>query len=700
MPSGPANRLLPALRRVVLGRPEASRTDGQLLGAFVTDRDPEAFAGLVRRHGPMVLGVCRRVVGDAHAAEDSFQAVFIVLARRAAAVRPREQVGNWLYGVAYRTALKARAVLARRRSREKQVGAMPEPAAKPPPDVWADLQPVIDEELNRLPDKLRVPVVLCDLEGRPQRQVAAQLKVPPATLATRLAAARRVLAARLTKRGVALSGGALAAVLGERASAAVVPPLTHAVVQTAEAVALGVPPASPLVSAHAVQLSEGVMRMMLVAKLKAVCVTAVSVLAVTGGLGLGLMPAQAGDDPAVRVIAVKQPDAKAQPAPKPMNDAEFLNRLCLDLRGTPATLLERVLFAGDSDPNKRAKVVEWFLTDEAVKPFLAKKFDVTPDAIQSVKAADVGDGMPTVIVSLAPHAAKVKAVAFSPDGKRVAIEQDVPLKLNVTVAPDPEVKTFLFLEGGAPRVVNEAYDGVWDLVVKQPDPALPAARVWDVATGKQVRGTTWRAKAVGVDDLIIPQDAEVVWSLVDADESDAAFLRRAVTSARGSPPTAIEEKYFAEDKDPKKREKLLDALLKDPAVQKKVGDDWKKQMLSANSERTYTGTLDSYYRTLQPRPTYERVYTAKVKLIDPADERLGKLIDALLGAKKPDEQVLDAVALTVLGRLPTESEKSLTLAGVAKAPDRRAAWLGVAKALGNTDEAKKHADALKGSAKP
>src|SRR5580692_1490022 len=193
MPTRPANRLMPTLRRVVLAGTTSERSDGQLLGAFVTDRDADAFAGLVRRHGPMVLGVCRRVTGDRTVADDAFQAVFLVLARRAAAIKPREQVGNWLYGVAYRTAIKARAVLARRRSREKQVDIMPEPPVTSPPDVWSDLQPVIDEELARLPDNLRLPIVLCDLEGRAQREVAKHLGVPLATLASRLSAGRRVL---------------------------------------------------------------------------------------------------------------------------------------------------------------------------------------------------------------------------------------------------------------------------------------------------------------------------------------------------------------------------------------------------------------------------------------------------------------------------------------------------------------------------
>src|SRR5947208_14457740 len=203
----------------------------------------------------MVLGVCRRLVGDRSTADDAFQATFLVLARRAAAVRPREQVGNFLYGVAYRTALKARMVLARRRSREKQVDVMPEPTAPAAHSAWTDLQPVIDEELARLPDKLRLPVVLCDLEGRPQREVAKHLGVPPATLATRLASARRTLARRLTRRGVTLSGGALAGLLTVHGTASAVPhALAHGVARVAEAVADG-GALSSLVSAHAVQLS-------------------------------------------------------------------------------------------------------------------------------------------------------------------------------------------------------------------------------------------------------------------------------------------------------------------------------------------------------------------------------------------------------------------------------------------------------------
>ena len=262
-------------------------------------------------------------------------------------------------------------VLARRRSREKQVDAMPEtPVSHALVTEWADLQPMIDEELARLPAKLRLPVVLCDLEGRAQRDVARHLGVPPATLATRLASARRTLATRLTKRGVTLSGGALAGLLSIHATATAVPPaLAHGVARAAEAVAEG-GVVSTLVSAHAVQLSEGVMRMMLLTKLKAVAVTALSLAALTGGLGLGLVPAYGnvrGNEPSTSAKPnVRLPDSTSDALVQRINtiieskwagevdDATFLRRLSLDVRGLLPTPIETFFFIADEDKDKRA----------------------------------------------------------------------------------------------------------------------------------------------------------------------------------------------------------------------------------------------------------------------------------------------------------------------------------------------------------
>src|SRR5215472_16730664 len=129
MATSQMNEVIQHIRRTVLLRDGAGLTDGQLLEDFVTGRDQAALATLVRRHGPMVWGVCRRVLRNYHDAEDAFQATFLVLVRKAASVVPRERVANWLYGVAHQTALKARATAARRKGRERQVALMPEPAA-------------------------------------------------------------------------------------------------------------------------------------------------------------------------------------------------------------------------------------------------------------------------------------------------------------------------------------------------------------------------------------------------------------------------------------------------------------------------------------------------------------------------------------------------------------------------------------------
>src|SRR5262245_48803839 len=176
------------LRRTVLLPDGAGLTDGQLLEDYISRRHEAALAALVARHGPMVWGVCRRVLGKDQDAEDAFQATFLVLVRRAASLALTTSVGNWLYGVAHQTALKARATMAKRRTRERQVTAMPEPAAAGQ-DPWPDLEPLLDEELSRLPEKYRSVLVLCDLEGKTRKDAALHLGCPEGTVAGRLARA-------------------------------------------------------------------------------------------------------------------------------------------------------------------------------------------------------------------------------------------------------------------------------------------------------------------------------------------------------------------------------------------------------------------------------------------------------------------------------------------------------------------------------
>ncbi len=300
MTDGRWGGLLHQLRRTALLHDGAGLSDGQLLEAFLARRDETAFEALVRRHGPMVLGVCRRLLPNLQDAEDAFQAAFLVLVRKAASIRPRDLVGNWLYGVAYRTALEARSVLARRRTREKQVSALPEPTA-PQPEFAPDLRPLLDQELSRLPDKYRVPVVLCDLEGRSRKEVAKALRLPEGTLSSRLATARRLLAQRLSRYGLGVSAAGLAVILTQQAAAMPVPAsLLAATTHAATLFAAGTTAAAGAISSHVVLLTNGVLKTMFLTKLKTV--TAVfALMAVLGG-GIGLL----GSDPQAAPTAQKK----------------------------------------------------------------------------------------------------------------------------------------------------------------------------------------------------------------------------------------------------------------------------------------------------------------------------------------------------------------------------------------------------------
>jgi RNA polymerase sigma factor (sigma-70 family) len=200
----PPTTLSATLSRVC--RPVATQpTDGALVAAFVASRDNAAFTELVRRHGPMVLAVCRRITAHSQDAEDAFQATFLVLARRAADIARPEQLGNWLHGVAVRTAREARVTAARQRAREAPTHPLPEVGGAEPERYSAEFQGILDEELVRLPEKYRTIIVICDLGGEPQAATARRLGLPVGTVYTRLARGREVLAGRLRRRGVALS---------------------------------------------------------------------------------------------------------------------------------------------------------------------------------------------------------------------------------------------------------------------------------------------------------------------------------------------------------------------------------------------------------------------------------------------------------------------------------------------------------------
>jgi len=273
-------------------------TDGELLARFLGSRDDSALAALVRRHAPMVWGVCCRLLHNRHDVEDAFQATFLVLVRKAADV-PRHTVANWLYGVARQTAVRLRATAAKRGQRETQVVTMPEPTVTEVRD--ADLPSLLDEELGRLPDHYRSVIVLCDLEEMTRKEAARQLGIPEGSVASRLARARALLAKRLTQRGVVFSGVSVAAALSAGSASASAPPvLVASTIRAASLLAAG---QAGGVSAQVVALTEGVVKAMFVTRIKSVLAVVLVLAALAGAAGL-IYQTQAAEPPKTKEVQV------------------------------------------------------------------------------------------------------------------------------------------------------------------------------------------------------------------------------------------------------------------------------------------------------------------------------------------------------------------------------------------------------------
>lgn len=259
-------------------------TDSQLLGRFAAERSDSAFEALVGRHGRMVLGVCQRVLGDPHDAEDAFQATFLVLARSSAKLRKTGSVASWLHGTALRVSLNARRQAARRKERERRAAEM---ITTDREQAWQELRPVLDEELERMPAKLRAPVALCYLEHRTNEEAARELGWTEGAVRGRLAKGREVLRKRLARRGIAIGGALLVATISENALAVTVPQACVAsTVNAAIAASAAGALAGGAVSGKAAALAAEAVKAMAWAKVKvAACVVAAGAT-VGGGAAL------------------------------------------------------------------------------------------------------------------------------------------------------------------------------------------------------------------------------------------------------------------------------------------------------------------------------------------------------------------------------------------------------------------------------
>jgi RNA polymerase sigma factor (sigma-70 family) len=377
----------------------AGWTDWQLLERFDTDRDEVgqgAFAALVERHGAGVLRVCRGVLGDSHDAEDAFQATFLVLARKARSIRDREAVGPWLLGVAYRVAGCARSAMLRRRAHErKAAGGLTTAAADAEPGDWV---PLLHQELDRLPQKFRTPLVLCYLEGLTQEEVARRLRWPIGTVRSRLARGREHLRRRLVLRGVAPGAAAIAARSAPDAAAATVPEALVQLTTRAAAGAAGHPATIGAVSTAVATLTGEVLKTMIWTKVKiggaAMAAGFLAAGAVVVAGQAGILP---GRDPA---RAEKARAIVVQPGPQERRPDE------------PA------LFILDLD---RAKAAAYGLTAEnAMKKVAAAAQSLNPTDRKNLWI-DPGGGPLLYFVS-----------APGPDGKRTPIETLLDLPIAVS----------------------------------------------------------------------------------------------------------------------------------------------------------------------------------------------------------------------------------------------------------------------------
>lgn len=311
----PLSRMMQRVR-AILGAPAgADVSDRELLERFMRVRDEAAFETLVRRHGPLVLGVCRRVLGNVADAEDAFQATFLILARRAGSVSWNASIAGWLYQVAYHVSSRARRAAARRQMHELRAPPM---TASADSASDRDLRPILDDELHRLPEKYRLPLLLCYVHGRSREEAAEELGWTMGEVKGRLERGREMLRGRLVRRGVLASGAALPALRSEEALAVSV----NLVSTTVQAVFHGT--ATAAVS----ELTQGALQAMFWTKLKRAGIAA-ALIALLGGTGVVTMVARNGTSTAQ---AVPLPPPAERPAPA----AEAVVKDGLSVTVTPA----------------------------------------------------------------------------------------------------------------------------------------------------------------------------------------------------------------------------------------------------------------------------------------------------------------------------------------------------------------------------
>lgn len=478
MKNAPAEEIVAYLRKLTAGPDAGPRTDRELLRCFAGQHDQAAFTTLVERHGPMVLHLCRRLLHNWHDAEDVCQAVFLVLASKAASRRWQESVANWLYQVAYHLALKARAAAARRRAHERRACVPPE--APPKDDILArELQSALDDELARLPSKYRAPLVLCYLEGATRDEAAQRLGWPLGTLKSRVERGRELLRRRLAARGLTLSAALSTALLTERVSRAAVPAgLTAGIVQIIWRNSAGGMPATPAEMAPALDLARTLRKATFLSNLKTAAAWLLGCCLLAAGVGIAACRLASAEQGAALAESGAPPSGQGTPgaaASVPAPTDRYGDALPTGAVARLGTIrfrhgprIERAVFSPDGKLLATSNHWRMSLWEAATGKLLHRGPDL-------FSAGSI--------------------LAFSPDGKLLAVNsssrpRDARLRL-LDVATGKEVRQLGEPQGG---VVAVAFS---------PDGKLLAAggtdkivRLWDPATGQELRRLEGHEKAV------------------------------------------------------------------------------------------------------------------------------------------------------------------------------------------------------------
>jgi RNA polymerase sigma factor (sigma-70 family) len=508
MTKAPTGPILKLIRRMGEDHRLKQLTDSELLRRFNSEGDEAAFHGLVYRHGGMVLDVCRNVLRNEADAEDAFQATFLILTKKAGSIRNQGSVASWLYGVAYRTALKAHADSARRQKREG--GTPAQPPSDPCDDLaWREVRHALHEELNRLSECYRAPLVLCYLQGKTQNEAATLLGVSRATMQKRLEQGRALLRVRLVRRGLGTVAILLAAAWPVGNATAHVPKLlASSTINAAKIFAAGKATAAGVISAKVATLTQGVLKTMFLTKLKSAA-AALAVSFIAAGLllvGMKVLP---------ETVGAQQTKDKPRSLTTGAKD------------GTGATRMHNGVQVVRPDKNKVAWSVAYCNEGKAVAAVLGGKGN--KDESGSVVLWDIHEGkVKKTLEEFDKNSFVFESVCASRDGKVIAASANPTDRpggiIKVWEANTGDLLGTFQMSGGVHWGVALSHDGKKVVAGEAGAGSHGELCVWDVKSGELVK----KLRSKGMNHWVTALSQDGKWVVGGGDEPNSQFASNLV----------------------------------------------------------------------------------------------------------------------------------------------------------------------------